>query len=99
MTERIGFIGLGLMGKPMARNLLKAGYTVTVHNRSRGAVDELAAEGATPAAGPREVAEQSNIVITIVPDSPDVEAVVLGPGGVLESARGRNILIHISTIS
>ena len=99
MTERIGFIGLGLMGKPMARNLLKAGYTVAVHNRSRAAVDELAAEGATPATGPREVAEQSDVVITIVPDSPDVEAVVLGPGGVLEGARAGNLLIDMSTIA
>jgi 2-hydroxy-3-oxopropionate reductase len=79
--ERLGFIGLGIMGKPMAGNLLAAGYPVTVHNRSRGAVDELAARGASPAASAEEVASESDIVITMLPDSPDVEQVVLGPGG------------------
>ena len=99
MPERIGFIGLGLMGKPMARNLMKAGYTVTVHNRSRPAVDELAAEGATPAGSPREVAERSDVIIMIVPDSPDVEAVVLGPDGIAEGAREGSLIIDMSTIA
>ena len=76
--ERIGFIGLGIMGKPMARNLIKAGYPMVVHSRSRGPVDELATEGALPAASPQEVAEQSDVVITMLPDSPDVDDTILG---------------------
>jgi 3-hydroxyisobutyrate dehydrogenase len=99
MTQHIGFIGLGAMGKPMARNLLKAGYALTVHNRSRAAVDELAAEGASSAWSPAEVAAESDIVITMLPDSPDVEAVVLGPDGVLSAAREGVVIIDMSTIS
>src|SRR5690606_11205918 len=96
---RVGWIGLGIMGKPMARNLLKAGYPLTVYNRSRAAVEELAAEGATPAASPAEVARQADRIFTMVTDSPDVEQVVLGPQGVLEGAREGAILIDMSTIS
>ena len=70
MIERIGFIGLGLMGKPMARNLMKAGYQLTVHNRSRTVVDVLAAEGATPAYSPQEAAEAADLVITILFTAP-----------------------------
>jgi len=77
---RVGFIGLGIMGKPMARHLLQAGYPLTVHNRSRAAVQELVASGAAEAFSPREVAQKSDIVITMLPDSPDVEAVALGAG-------------------
>ena len=95
--ERIGFIGLGIMGKPMARNLLKAGYPLTVHNRSRGAVDELAAEGARSASSPREVAEHSDVVITMLPDVPTVEAVVVGTDGVLEGSRPGMLVIDMST--
>jgi 2-hydroxy-3-oxopropionate reductase len=95
----IGFIGLGLMGKPMARNLMRAGYPLTVHNRSRAPVDELAAEGAAPATAPREVAAASDVVITCVPDSPEVEEVVLGPAGIIEAARPGLIYIDMSTIS
>src|SRR5947209_6725663 len=73
MPETIGFIGLGVMGKPMAKNLMKGGYPLIVHNRSRGPVDELAAAGATAAAPPAEVARQTSVVITMVPDTPDVE--------------------------
>jgi 2-hydroxy-3-oxopropionate reductase len=99
--RHIGFIGLGLMGKPMARNLLKAGFKLTVHSRSRQPVDELAALGATPAASLREVASASEVVITMVPDAPDVEAVVAGPDGILAGAAAKPGLIHIdmSTIS
>jgi 2-hydroxy-3-oxopropionate reductase len=97
--ERIGFIGLGIMGKPMARNLLKAGYPLIVFNRSRPPVDELAAEGATPATSAREVARRSDIVITMLPDSSVVEAVVLGPDGVLAGAHEQLLLIDMSTIS
>lgn len=96
--ERIGFIGLGIMGQPMAGNLLAAGYPLTVHNRSRGPVDELAAQGATSADTPREVAATSDVVITMLPDSPDVEAVVLGPDGVAEGIRDGALYIDMSTI-
>jgi 2-hydroxy-3-oxopropionate reductase len=97
--ERIGFIGLGIMGAPMAANLLRAEYPLLVHNRSRSAADRLVAAGATRAAGPREVAEGSDIVITMLPDSPDVESVVLGAGGVLEGIRAGQLLIDMSTVA
>jgi 2-hydroxy-3-oxopropionate reductase len=101
MAEQIGFIGLGIMGKPMARNLLKAGYELVVHNRSRGAVDELMAEGGavTAADTPRAVAEQAQIVITMLPDSPDVRDVVFGADGVLEGIQQGALLIDMSTIA
>lgn len=95
----IGFIGLGIMGKPMVRNLLKAGYIPRVYNRSQAAVGELVAEGVFAASSPKNVAEQSDIVITMLPDSPDVEAVVLGSEGVLEGAKKGLLLIDMSTIS
>jgi 2-hydroxy-3-oxopropionate reductase len=98
MTPRVGYIGLGLMGKPMARNLMKAGYELTVHNRSRPPVEELVAEGAQPASSPKEVALQSDVVFTNLPDSPDVEQVVLGEGGVIEGARPGMMYIDNSTI-
>ncbi len=97
--ERIGFIGLGVMGKPMARNLLKAGYPLTVHNRSRAAVQELAAEGATAVNSPAQVAAASDIVITMLPDSPDVELVVAGQGGIFEGARPGLLIVDMSTSS
>jgi 2-hydroxy-3-oxopropionate reductase len=97
--QRIGFIGLGLMGAPMARNLMRAGYKLTVHNRSRAIVDELATEGATPATSPRAVAEASEVVITCLPDSPDVEQVALGPEGIIKGAQPGLIYIDMSTIS
>ena len=97
--ETIGFIGLGLMGKPMSRNLLKAGYALVVHNRSRAAVDELVAAGAQAGQGPADVAARSDVVITMLPDSPDVEAVLRGPGGVFEGARPGTLIIDMSTIS
>src|SRR5579875_3032250 len=99
MTERIGLIGLGIMGKPMARNLLKAGFPLTVYNRTRSKADELTSEGAQAADSPAAVARASTITITIVTDSPDVEAVVLGEGGVLEGAASGSVLIDMSTIS
>jgi 2-hydroxy-3-oxopropionate reductase len=95
---KIGYIGLGLMGKSIARNILKAGFPVTVHNRSRAAVDELAVEGATPAFSPAEVAANVDVVFTNVPDSPDVEKVILGEKGVIESARPGLIWVDNSTI-
>lgn len=101
MADQIGLIGLGIMGKPMARNLVKAGYSLVVHNRSRGAVDELTAESdqITGASSPREVAEQVSIVITMLPDSPDVRAVVFGEDGILEAMNEGDLLIDMSTIA
>lgn len=99
MAERIGFIGLGIMGRPMARNLLKAGHQLTVHSRSRGPVDELTAEGARPAHSPHEVAARSDVVILMLPDSSDVESVMLGYEGVLAGARPGMLAIDMSTIS
>ena len=99
MAERVGFIGLGIMGKPMARNLMKVGYELTVHNRSRDAVDELAKEGATAADSPKEVAATSDVVVTMLPDSPDVERIVAGEGGVLEGIREGSLIVDMSTIS
>lgn len=97
--ERIGFIGLGVMGKPMAHNLLNAGYSLVVHNRSRGPVDELAKAGASPASSPREVADKSDVVITMLPDSPEVVEVVLGLDGVAEGVRSGMLYIDMSTIA
>jgi 2-hydroxy-3-oxopropionate reductase len=96
---RIGFIGLGIMGKPMAHNLLKAGYPLVVHNRSQPPVDELVTAGAAAAWSPREVAHRSDVVITVLPDSPDVEQVALGPDGLMEGARPGLICVDMSTIA
>ena len=95
----IGFIGLGIMGKPMARNLMKAGYSLVVHNRSRGAVEELAKEGAQAAATSKEVAGRSEILITMLPDSPDVELVYAGENGIFAGAKAGMLLIDMSSIS
>jgi 2-hydroxy-3-oxopropionate reductase len=95
----IGFIGLGIMGKPMARNLMKAGYPLVVHNRSRAAVDELSKEGAQAAASSKEVAARSEVLITMLPDSPDVELVYTGEQGVFAGAKAGTLLIDMSSIS
>jgi 2-hydroxy-3-oxopropionate reductase len=97
--ETIGFIGLGLMGRPMARNLLKAGRPLVVHNRSSAAVEELAATGARVASSPFETAQAAGIVITMLPDSPDVMAVCHGPRGIFAGARPGTLLIDMSTIA
>jgi 2-hydroxy-3-oxopropionate reductase len=94
----IGYIGLGLMGKSIARNILKAGFPLIVHNRSRGVVTELVGEGAKEARSPAEVAAQVDILFTNLPDSPDVEQVALGPGGIIEAARPGLICIDNSTV-
>jgi 2-hydroxy-3-oxopropionate reductase len=94
----VGYIGLGLMGKSMARNLIKSGYSLVVHNRSRAAVNELVAEGAQEAFTPAEVASRVDIVFTNLPDSPDVELVVLGKNGIIENAREGMIYVDNSTI-
>ncbi|MCX6066633.1 MAG: NAD(P)-binding domain-containing protein [Chloroflexi bacterium] len=95
---KVGYIGLGLMGKSIARNILKAGFPVVVHNRSRAAVAELVAEGARAANSAAEVVGQVDVVFTNLPDSPDVEQVVLGPGGILEAAHPGLIFVDNSTI-
>lgn len=95
---KVGYIGLGLMGKSIARNILKAGFPLVVHNRSRAAVDELVAEGAAAAFSPREVAAQVDVVFTNLPDSPDVEQVVLGENGIIEGAHEGLIYVDNSTI-
>lgn len=97
--KQIGFIGLGIMGKPMSRNLLKAGYSLTVFDCNTTAVEEVAACGATPADSSREVAENSDVVITMLPNSPHVRDVVCGEGGVLEGARPGTVLIDMSSIA
>ncbi len=97
--EKIGFIGLGIMGKPMAGHLLKAGYEVTANNRSPEPVQELVAQGAKAAATGKEVAEQSDIIITMLPDSPQVEDVALGAGGVIEGAKAGALFIDMSSIA
>ncbi len=99
MADRIGFIGLGIMGRPMARNLMAAGYSLTIWNRSRPGIEELAGEGATPASSPQEVASRSDVVITMVTDSPDVEEVALGPQGIIGGGRPGIVHIDMSTIS
>jgi 2-hydroxy-3-oxopropionate reductase len=100
MADAVGFIGLGLMGRPMAKNLMEAGYELVLHNRSPEKAKELAKEGnATAAENPREVAEACDIIITMLPDSPDVEAVVAGEGGVLGGIRDGALLVDMSTIS
>jgi 2-hydroxy-3-oxopropionate reductase len=96
---KIGFIGLGIMGKPMAGHLINAGYELTVHNRSQAAVDELVAKGANASRSPKEVAQSSDIVITMLPDSPDVELVALGENGIVEGAHDGLIFVDMSTIA
>lgn len=98
MKPRVGYIGLGLMGESIARNLLKAGYPLRVHNRSQAVVERLVGEGAEPAHSPREIAQESDVVFTNLPDSPDVEAVALGEDGIIAGCREGMIFIDNSTI-
>jgi 2-hydroxy-3-oxopropionate reductase len=99
MAETIGFIGLGVMGKPMAKNLIKAGLPLVVHNRSRGAVDEVTAAGAKAGSSPADVAKQATVVITMLPDTADVERVLTGPDGVLAGLQRGALVIDMSSIS
>jgi 2-hydroxy-3-oxopropionate reductase len=98
-TPIIGFIGLGIMGLPMAHHLIQAGYPLVAHNRSRRAVAECVAAGAAEASSPREVAAQSQVVITMLPDSPDVELVALGAEGLIEGFRPGAIYVDMSSIA
>src|SRR5262245_11193523 len=97
--KEIAFIGLGIMGKPMAKNLLKAGYGVTVFDIVPSAVAELVAAGAKGATSCASAASQGEYIITMLPDGPDVEKAVNGPGGILEGARPGTVLIDMSSIS
>jgi 2-hydroxy-3-oxopropionate reductase len=97
--ERIGFIGLGAMGKPMTRNLMKAGYPVNVLTRTRSRIEDLLADGAVWCNTPKEIAQESDVVITMLPDTPDVEQVLGGRDGVFDGARPGMLLIDMSTVS
>src|SRR5947199_6225174 len=99
MAQTIGFTGLGIMGRPMAKNLIKAGYPLVVHSRSRGPVDELVKAGAKAASSPKDVAAQCDVLITMLPNSPEVEQVALGKDGIIEGAKPGLIFIDMSTIS
>jgi 2-hydroxy-3-oxopropionate reductase len=99
MDERIGFIGLGLMGRPMAKNLLKRGYAVVAHNRSQAAVDDLVSAGAERASSPADVARRATRIVTMLPDSPDVERVLEGDDGVFSALQRGTILIDTSSIA
>lgn len=99
MAETVAFIGLGVMGRPMAKHLLAKGYSLVVHNRSRAAVDDLVAAGARAGTSPADAARQASVVITMLPDTVDVEKVVNGPDGVLTGLRAGSIVIDMSSIS
>ena len=99
MDRKVGFIGLGIMGMPMARNLIKAGFEVIVYNRTTSKAEQMVSEGAKKAGSPKEVAEESSIVVTIVSDTPDVESVILGKNGVIEGIQLDSVVIDMSTIS
>jgi 2-hydroxy-3-oxopropionate reductase len=96
---QVAFIGLGIMGKPMSRNLLKAGYSLIVYDVVPGPVNEIAEAGATRAASGREAAAQAEVIITMLPDGPDVEAAVLPPGGILDGAQRGSTIVDMSSIS
>jgi 2-hydroxy-3-oxopropionate reductase len=97
--ERIGVIGLGAMGKPMARNLLKAGYTVNLLTRTRAKVEDLLQQGGVWLNTPKEIAQQSDVVITNLPDTPDIELVITGKDGIFDGARPGLLIIDMSTVS
>jgi 2-hydroxy-3-oxopropionate reductase len=99
MIQTVGFIGLGLMGRPMARNLLKAGFPLVVHSRSAPPVDDLVGHGAKRAASPADVARQATRIITMVPDSHDVERVLAGEDGVFSAIQPATIIIDCSSIA
>jgi 2-hydroxy-3-oxopropionate reductase len=99
MTETVGFIGLGVMGRPMATNLIKRGFSLVVHNRSQAPVDDLVVLGAARAASPAEVARRTNRIVTMLPDSPDVELVLEGPDGVFSAIQRDTIVIDTSSIA
>src|SRR5690554_690412 len=95
---KIGFVGLGIMGKPMSKNLIKAGYDLVVYNRSKASVEELVALGADAANSPKEVAEKADVIITMLPNSPQVLEVCLGENGLIEGAKEGQVVIDMSSI-
>jgi 2-hydroxy-3-oxopropionate reductase len=100
MAEKVGFIGLGIMGGPMAKNLMEAGYELVLYNRTREKAEDLAGDGDAEVAGsPKEVAESSDVIVTMLPDSPDVRDVVTGEAGALEGIKEGALLVDMSTIS
>jgi len=99
MFKKIGFIGLGIMGKPMAKNLLKAGYSLVVYDIVKAAVDELTAAGAEAGTSPKDVAQKTDLIITMLPNSPHVKEVVLGKDGVVEGIKAGTILVDMSSIA
>lgn len=99
MSEKLGFVGLGIMGLPMALNLRRAGFDVAVYNRTTARGDALKAEGARVCASPKEVAENADIIFTCVSDTPDVEHVIFGAGGIVEGAKAGSVVVDMSTIS
>lgn len=99
MEQMVGFIGLGIMGSPMACNLITAGFKVVVYNRTASKCEQIVSRGAKKAGSPKEVAQKSAVVITIVSDTPDVESIILGEGGVIEGITPGSVVIDMSTIS
>ena len=99
MAGKVGFVGLGIMGRPMARNLMKAGYELVVYNRTKEKAQKLAEEGATVAVDLKEVAENSSVIITMLPGPPEVEEVIAGEGGLLEGAEEGSLIVDMSTSS
>jgi 2-hydroxy-3-oxopropionate reductase len=99
MKKKIGFIGLGIMGKPMAKNLLKAGFPIVAHDLNKDAVEDLVKAGALAARSPKEAAERADVIITMLPDSPDVKEVILGKDGVVEGIKPGAIVIDMSSIN
>jgi 2-hydroxy-3-oxopropionate reductase len=99
VTSKIGFVGLGIMGKPMAKNLLKASHSLVVYDIMPAGMDEVVAAGADKGSSPKDVASRTDLVITMVPDGPEVEQAVLGSNGVLEGARKGTIVVDMSSIS
>lgn len=99
MTDTVGFIGLGVMGRPMARNLLKRGFPLIVHSRSQGPVDDIVAAGAAAARSPADVAREARCIITMLPDGPDVEQVLTGANGVFAALQPTTIVVDMSTIA
>ncbi len=99
MATRVGFVGLGIMGNPMSKNLLKAGFELVVFNRTRTKMDEIVKAGAKSASSPKEVSQNSEVVITMLTDSPDVEEMVLRKDGIIEGVKKGSVVIDMSTIS
>jgi 2-hydroxy-3-oxopropionate reductase len=99
MKKTVGFIGLGIMGKPMAKNILKAGFSLVVFSRSKGPVEELVKAGALSADSPKGVAERSEVVITMLPDSAEVKEVILGRNGVIQGVKGDSVVVDMSSIN